>query len=155
MSDPLNAPPPARIRIRTAIRAIREVVWPATQDDAATAKAAEEGNARNIPDELSAMSRAILGQQAQVNGEPDEKAEVRSFCKPSKSYIAYIDVIKSFLKNSGLRLSGLFPANLAVPSGEETKQQKWKVKTRACIPPKSSNSFFFMIGVQPSSTLQN
>ena len=82
MSQPLNEPPAVHIRIRRAIKAIKEVVWPATQDDAANAEAAEEGQAHNVTDELSAMSRAILGQEATASDEPDEKAEVRAICKP-------------------------------------------------------------------------
>ena len=146
MSNPLNGPPPAPIRIRRALKAVKEVVWPATEDDAAIDKAAEEGQAHNIHDELSAMSRAILGPEVTVNDKSDEKAEVRSICEPSQSYKAYINAFASFLETSGLKLSGPFPANLAVPSGPHRTPQcrttsgQWEDQEWACIPRKSFNS---------------
>lgn len=146
MFTPLTGPPPARIRIRRAIKAIKEVVWPATQDDSASEKSTEEGQAHNVHDELSAMSRAILGPEATVKDEPDEKAEVRSICEQLQSYRAYINALESFLETNGLRLSGLFPANLAVPSGPHgtpqcrtTPQQRKEEEEWACIPAKSFN----------------
>ena len=83
MYNQLNGPPPTLVRIRRAIKAIKEIVWPTTEDDAAIDKTAEEGQAHNVHDELSALSRAILGPEATVNEKSDEKAEVRSIREQS------------------------------------------------------------------------